>query len=881
LKGTDIRELFLGYFAEREHTRVASSSLVPQNDPTLFFTNAGMVPFKDVFLGNESRGYNRAASSQKCMRVSGKHNDLENVGRTARHHTFFEMLGNFSFGDYFKKEAILFGWEFLTKIAGLPADELIVTVFTDDDEAHTLWQEAAGVPDERIFRLGEKDNFWSMGDTGPCGPCSEILIDQGEGMGCGLDTCGADCDCGRFLELWNLVFMQFNRDSSGNMTPLPRPSIDTGMGLERLAAVMQGKDSNYHTDLLLPFVEEASRISKIKYGSADESDVSMRVIADHVRAVTFLVADGVLPSNEGRGYVLRRIMRRAARHGKLLGIDDAFLHRMCPLVGEVLGDGYPEVIEGMETITKVVELEEERFSRTIDQGLRRLEELMEQVKASGGSQLPGDEVFKLYDTYGFPLDLSQDIAAEGGMGVDEGGFGLEMEAQKSRARASWSGSGEEDVPQVYRDLAAAGTVTFTGYDEDTTDGAAIAGIAVDGEMLDSWTGSGEVEIVLDRTPFYGESGGQAGDTGVLEIGAFSLAVTDTIKPLADLTVHRCNSESEITINRGDSCRAAIDAGRRNATRRNHTATHLLHRYLKDVLGEHVKQSGSLVEPERFRFDFTHFEAMTGEEIQRLEDLVNESVLANLEVETRVMPMDDAVAMGAVALFGEKYADDVRVVSVQDVSSELCGGTHAARTGDIGLFKVIMESSIAAGVRRLEGITGTGVMDYLRSEEGSMQEMADSVKVPVHELPARLRKLLDTVSDQDRKIKELQRSIAAGGSSDLMDDVREVDGIRYLAAEVAGQDPASLRETADNLKDRLGSGVVLLAAVDGGKVFLVAAVTKDLIEKVSASDLIGRLGPMVGGGGGGRPDMAQAGGKDPDGLPGLLDNVENAIREIAQ
>jgi alanyl-tRNA synthetase len=881
LTGAEIRELFLSYFEERGHQRVKSSSLVPANDPTLFFTNAGMVPFKDLFLGNESRSYARAASTQKCMRVSGKHNDLENVGRTARHHTFFEMLGNFSFGDYFKREAIHYGWEFFTQAAGLDPDRLIATVFTDDDEAHDLWQEVAGLPADRIHRLGEKDNFWSMGDMGPCGPCSEILFDQGEGTGCQLPDCGPDCDCGRFLELWNLVFMQYDRDKAGVLHPLPKPSIDTGMGLERLAAVLQGQNSNYHTDLVFPFVEEAARVSKVKYGSADDSDVSLRVIADHVRAVTFLIADGVLPSNEGRGYVLRRIMRRAARHGKLLGMGEPFLHAICPLVADVLGDAFPEVPDNMKTIQKVVHLEEERFGRTLDQGLTRLAQLIEEVKGSDQDQLPGEEVFRLYDTFGFPLDLSQDIASESGVGVDVDGFNLEMEKQKERARASWSGSGAQDVSPLYRGLLdKAGAVEFTGYNEERTEKSTVVALAAVEDQVDSFSGDGDVQVVLDRTPFYGESGGQVGDTGTLVGKGFKAIVLDTIRPFPELVVHRCRLEKG-ELRPGVTCTAEVDHLSRSATRRNHTATHLLHAALKEVAGEHVQQSGSLVEPDRFRFDFTHFEALTADEVRRIEDVVNSHVLDNLDVLTREMSPEEAALEGATALFGEKYGESVRVVSVPGVSMELCGGTHVVRTGDIGLFKITQEGSIAAGVRRMEGVTGTGIMERLRNDEEFLREIAESVKVSVPELPGRLKKLQDTIHEQDQKIRDLMASVAGGGSTDLEDQIREESGIRYLAAELPGQDAGSLRDAADRMRDKIGSGVVLLATRDAEKVALVVRVTKDLSDRFPAGEFVKRLAPLVGGGGGGRPDMAQAGGKNPEGLPELLDTMGSVIREMAQ
>ncbi|MBN2720473.1 MAG: alanine--tRNA ligase, partial [Proteobacteria bacterium] len=756
MKGSQIREMFLKYFEDRGHRRVPSSPLIPRNDPTLFFTNAGMVPFKDVFLGREKRDYTRAASVQKCMRVSGKHNDLENVGRTPRHHTFFEMLGNFSFGDYFKREAIRYGWEFLTVSAGLDPKSLVVTVFREDDEAFDLWQEVAGLGPEKIFRLDEKDNFWSMGETGPCGPCSEILIDRGTDTGCQGPDCGPACDCGRFLELWNLVFMQYDRDAEGNLTPLPRPSIDTGMGLERLACVLQNQDSNYHTDLLFPFVQEASRMSGVPYGGSEKDDVSLRVIADHVRAVAFLVSDGVLPSNEGRGYVLRRIMRRAARHGKLLGMDGPFLHRICPLVGDVLGDAFPELRKNMKKVEKVVHLEEDRFLRTLDQGLARLSHLMEEAGGKGLGVLSGEEAFRLYDTYGFPLDLTEDIAGEKGLKIDLEGFNREMKDQKDRARAAWTGSGAKDVPAVYRDLSNhIGPVIFTGYDEEETAGARVAGLIVDGDRVESREGEGDVDVILDRTPFYGESGGQVGDKGELLGDCFSLQVLDTIKPLPEFTVHRCRMVTGL-VRVGDVCTARVDSLARAAVRRNHTTTHLLHAALREVLGEHVSQAGSLVEPERFRFDFNHFEAVSPEQIKRIEDIVNRHTLENLEVNTSLMSPDEAIKKGAMALFDEKYGDVVRVISIPDVSLELCGGTHVRRTGDIGLFKVTHEGGVAAGVRRIEGVTGTKVLELIREDEAFLSEIASSVKVSVHELPARIRKILETLQEQDRRIRDLMK-----------------------------------------------------------------------------------------------------------------------------
>jgi alanyl-tRNA synthetase len=677
--------------------------------------------------------------------------------------------------------------------------------------------------------------------------------------------------------------MQYDRDSEGELHHLPKPSIDTGMGLERLASVLQGQNSNYHTDLVFPFVEEAARIAGMKYGSGDESDVSLRVIADHVRAVTFLVTDGVLPSNEGRGYVLRRIMRRAARHGKLLGVDEPFLYQICPLVGEVLGEAFPELLDNMKTVQKVVHLEEERFGRTLDQGLARLSSLIEQVKGEGGSTLPGDEVFRLYDTFGFPLDLSQDIATESGVDVDVDGFNAEMLSQKERARAAWSGSGAEDVPQLFRDLLdMSGPVTFNGYDEEHVEGAVIKALATEDKVVDSFAGGTDSDtdilVVLDKTPFYGASGGQAGDTGALVGDGFKAEVLDTLKPLPELTVHRCRL-LEGTLQIGQSCTAEIDHGARGATRRNHTATHLLHAALREILGEHVQQSGSLVEPARFRFDFTHFESLSDEQVRQVEDAVNRHILENQDVQSKVMSSEEAMEKGGMALFGEKYGDSVRVISVPGVSMELCGGTHVGRTGDIGLFKVSQESSIAAGVRRMEGVTGTGVIDRLRADEDLMCEMAALAKVSVTELPGRLAKLLDSVQEQEKKIRELMRSVAGGSGTDLESKIQEVAGVRYLAADLPGQDAASLRDVADRMLDKLGDGIVVLATKDGNKAALIVRVSKGFTDRYPAGELVKRLAPIIDGGGGGRPDMAQAGGKNPAGLSELIDRVPVAIKEM--
>ncbi len=892
MTGREIREKFLAYFEGNGHRRVRSASLLPANDPTLFFTNAGMVPFKDVFLGQEKRDYARAASAQKCMRVSGKHNDLENVGRTPRHHTFFEMLGNFSFGDYFKQEAIAFAWEFLIREAGLPPERLRVTVFREDDEAERLWRKMSDLPASRITRLDEKDNFWAMGDTGPCGPCSEIHLDRGPAAGCGRPDCVPGCDCDRFLEIWNLVFMQFSRDQSGKLTPLPRPSIDTGMGLERLAMCLQGKESNYDTDLLRPFVEEAARLARVPYGKAGESDVSLRVIADHVRAMTFLVADGISPGNEGRGYVLRRIMRRACRHGKMLGMSKPFLHRICPLVGELMGDAYPEVSEHMAAVTRVVQLEEERFAQALNQGLPRLEDLIASAGRKGFNTLSGSEIFNLSGTYGFPLDLSQEIAQERGMTIDLAAYQAELDRERQRARASWTGSGEESVSPAYREARrAAGPTEFTGYEGEAAE-ARVSAVLSGGKLVPIFSGlgsgagpgsgEGEVELALDRTPFYGASGGQQGDAGVIEGEGFHARVTDTLRPLPDLIIHRCILSPGSRVSAGDRVTARVDHERRSATRRNHTATHLLQAALREVLGEHVKQAGSLVAFDRLRFDFSHFTALTPEELAAVEDRVNRAILGDSPVHTEVKKLEEAVRGGATALFGERYGESVRVVTVPGVSQELCGGTHAGRTGEIGCFLAVQEGSVSAGIRRIEAVTGTGALALVRERERSLRELAESLKSSPVELPARVRKMAEQARSQEKKIRELQKSLSGGGSggNDLMSRAREACGVRYLAAELPGQDASSLRESADQARDRLGSGVVFLASRGEGKALLVCTVSKDLTGRFPAGEIIRRLAPLVGGGGGGRPDMAQAGGKDPAGLDRLLQAVEDTLKEMS-
>jgi alanyl-tRNA synthetase len=868
----EIRQAFLDYFASKGHTRVASSALLPQNDPTLLFTNAGMVQFKDVFLGSETRPYTRATSSQKCMRAGGKHNDLENVGRTARHHTFFEMLGNFSFGDYFKKDAIAFAWEFITGLAKIPAGRLYVTVFRDDDEAYNIWKNDVGVAEDRILRMGEKDNFWSMGDTGPCGPCSEILIDQGNEFSCGPD-CKPGCDCDRFLELWNLVFMQFNRDAAGVMTPLPKPSIDTGMGLERISAVLQSKKTNYDTDIFLPIINFVEKTSGKTYLKNPDHDVSMRIIADHSRAVAFLVADGVMPSNEGRGYVLRRIMRRAARHGKLLDIAKPFLFDSVRVVAEQMKEVYPEVLRSIDYITKVVLSEEQTFTATLESGLKILQEEMEKLKAIGGVELPGDAVFKLYDTYGFPVDLTADIAREQGMMIDQEGFEAAMQEQRTRARQAWKGSGEESIGAIYKKLVQDGCrVEFTGY-ATCAGSSRITHIIKNGELAQSAAIGDEVEIITAVTPFYGESGGQAGDAGMISGRDFQITIADTAKPLPELIVHR-GTVMKGQIAAGDEVQLAVDLQRRTSTANNHTATHILQAVLQRQLGKHIKQAGSLVTPERLRFDFTHFEAIPKEELKNIELEVNRLIRENSAVGVEQLAQKEAIDRGAMALFGEKYGDTVRVVSVGGYSMELCGGTHIDATGRIGLFKIVSEGAVAAGVRRIEAMTGDAACRYLQEQQMLLDRAADLLKTDAAQVADRVERLLAAQKTLEKELEKLKGQMMAKEASSIFDGVREIGGVKVLVTRVSGQDPKTLRSYGDKVRDKLGSGIVVLAADAGGTVQLLAMATKDIAGKVSAKKIIEIAAPIIGGRGGGRDDMAQAGG------PGV-DKIDEALAKAVE
>ncbi len=871
MKVAHIRTRFLEFFEARQHTIVPSSSVVPSNDPTLFFVNAGMVQFKDVFVGKEQRPYSRATTVQKCMRVSGKHNDLENVGFTARHHTLFEMLGNFSFGDYFKKEAIAYAWEFLTVEMGLPADRLLITIYNDDDESYDLWR-AQGVPDNRIGRCGEKDNFWSMGPTGPCGPCTEIHWDLQSDfvLDNEPDPWGYGHDAGRYMEIWNNVFMQYERYKDENGTiqqrDLPRPSVDTGMGLERLAAIKQGHKSNWEIDELQAIIQRAAGIAGVTYGPDEPTNQSLRVIADHARASAFLVADGVMPSNEGRGYVLRRIMRRAIRYGVKLGINEPFLHTCADLVVDMMQASYAELTDRREFIHKVVLNEETTFRETLDRGLALLDE---QFAGLGeGGVLGGEVTFTLHDTFGFPPDLTQIIAGERGLGVDMVGYEASMKQQRERSRAAWKGTGQEEVGSVYLGFGEGAGSAFVGYG-GTVGRSEVLGLVVGGASVESAEAGTDVEVIVAETPFYAESGGQVGDHGVIAGADGLVRVTDCVKPAGPLIVHR-GTVAEGAIRVGETVDLTVDASRRGDIMRNHTATHLLHAALRSLLGTHVTQKGSLVDGEKLRFDFSHFEAIPDSAVRDIEDLVNEQILANTPLDVAESTIAEAQARGAMALFGEKYGDVVRVVEVPGFSVELCGGTHVAATGEIGQLKLVHEGGIAAGVRRVEALTGRGAFGYLRGLESQAKAIGSQLRSKGDESVAKVGKLLEDQKALRKEIEQLKQKLVAGGGAGGGPEARDVAGVKVLATEVEGASGKELRGHADLLLDKLGSGIVVLGSRDGGKVSLLVKVSKDLTSRVSAGDLVKELAPIVGGRGGGRPDMAQAGGREPGQLGAAID-----------
>jgi len=858
----ELRQAFLDFFKARGHEVVASSSLVPADDPTLLFVNAGMVQFKDVFLGKETRDYVRAASSQRCVRAGGKHNDLENVGYTARHHTFFEMLGNFSFGDYFKREAIGYAWEFLTEVMQIPAERLWVTVFEEDDEAADIWLKEVGIDPGRFARIGSKDNFWSMGETGPCGPCTEIFYDHGAPIPGGPPGT-PDEDGDRYVEIWNLVFMQYDRDADGNLNPLPSPSVDTGMGIERLAAVMQGVHSNYEIDLFQHLIRAAAAVT----GTADLENTSLRVIADHIRSCAFLIVDGVLPSNEGRGYVLRRIIRRALRHGHKLGINQPFFHKLVAPLHAEMGAAYPELGKQQAHVERILKVEEERFAETLEQGMRILEEDLADLQ---GTEISGDTVFKLYDTYGFPMDLTADIARERGLTIDTAGFEAAMAAQRGRARAASQFSASDSG-----DLQIDTCTDFTGYDH-LDDVSRIEALFRDGEAVERLEAGQAGQVVLDKTPFYAESGGQVGDRGQLESATACFEVQDTRKQGKGAFVH-IGTLTRGVLQVGDTVNAVVDAKRRQATVLNHSGTHLLHAALRSVLGEHVQQKGSLVGPDRLRFDFAHYEPVTPAQLAEIENLVNAEIRANAAAETRVMSIEDAMASGAMALFGEKYGADVRVLSIGDFSVELCGGTHVQHAGDIGLLKIVSETGIASGVRRIEAVTGENALQWVAANEQRLQRISELVKGGRDDVDEKVSQVLEKNRALEKELQQLKGKLASSQGTDLAAQAVEIDGMQVLAARLDGADNKVLRDTLDQLKNKLGSAAVVLGSVNGDKVSLVAGVTKDRTAQIKAGELVNAVALQVGGKGGGRPDMAQAGGTQPEHLDAALQSVADWVR----
>lgn len=861
LSTADLRNKFIDYFKSHGHQAVASSSLVPADDPTLLFTNAGMNQFKDCFLGAEKRSYTRAVSSQRCVRAGGKHNDLENVGYTARHHTFFEMLGNFSFGDYFKKEAIEFAWNFLTKEIGLPKEKLLVTVYSEDDEAFDIWENHIGVPKEKIIRISTSDNFWSMGDTGPCGPCSEIFYDHGAHIWGGPPGTPEE-DGDRFIEIWNLVFMQFNKQADGTMEPLPKPSIDTGMGLERISAILQNVHSNYEIDLFQNLIKSAASI----VGSDDLENKSLRVIADHIRSCSFLICDGVMPSNEGRGYVLRRIIRRAVRHGYQLGANDIFFYKLVASLAKEMGEAYPELVDQLPVIEKVLRVEEEQFSKTLARGMAILNDTLETLE---GDTVPGDVVFKLYDTYGFPTDLTNDVAREHDLKIDEEGFEAAMQAQRARAQQASNFGADYNSK-----LAIDHTTSFTGY-TDVEGQANVVELIADNAFVDTLEDGQEGVVVLDSTPFYAESGGQAGDKGILRVANGEFVVTDTQK-MGNAFAHKGVVKGKVT--KGDTATAAIDLANREAIKKNHSATHLLHAALREILGEHVTQKGSLVEAPRMRFDFSHFEAVTAQQLVEIERRVNQEIRANHTLATELMDLDEAKASGAMALFGEKYDEKVRVVTMGPFSVELCGGTHVTRTGDIGLFKITSEAGIASGVRRIEAVTGEHALEVVQTQQATLSSLSALLKTDSQNVVDRVVSLQNQTKELEKALNSAKQKLASQQGADMLSNAVEINGVKVLIANLEGVEAKSLRSMMDDIKNRIGEGIVVLGVANESKVNLIAGVTKNLISKVKAGELVNFVASQVGGKGGGRPDMAQAGGDNPENLQQALDSVNAWLQD---
>jgi alanyl-tRNA synthetase len=878
MRSPEIREGFLDFFSRKNHKIVPSSSLLPKDDPSILFANAGMNQFKDIFLGLEKRSYRRAASAQKCLRVSGKHNDLDQVGRTSKHHTFFEMLGNFSFGDYFKEEAVAMAWELVTEVFQLPAGRLYATIYEDDEEAYRIWRQDIGLPPERIFRFGKKDNFWAMGETGPCGPCSEIhydaVPDLEEGDPYGLIEKGSD----RFVELWNLVFMQFFQDEKGILHPLPSPSIDTGMGLERTAAALQKKRSNFDTDLFKPLIARVCDLSQREYPAAEEGDISVRIIADHIRAITFLIGDGIMPSNLGRGYVLRRLIRRAFRHGNILGIEKPFLHQLVGSVADIMKDAYPELLTSVHYIARLCLSEEERFALTLSSGIRYFEQFVEEARGAGRTVLGGPDIFRLYDTFGFPLDLSMELAREKGLSVDEEGFQAELRKQKDKARSSWKGDVQSEERRAYKGMKAL-KVVGRSHETERIEEANVLAIIKGGQEAGSLRAGERGQVVLDVTPFYAEAGGQIGDTGRLKSSHFSGLVHGASFPIPDLIAHEVEALSgELRV--GDQVEAAVDALRREAIRNNHSATHLLHATLRQVLGDHVRQSGSLVTAERLRFDFTHFSPLSRMEIREIEELVNRKIQENLPVETRLTTFEEGVKEGAMAIFEEKYGDEVRLVSVGDFSRELCGGVHVHSTGEIGLFKIISESSIAAGMRRIEALTGEEALHNVQEADELLADVQAVLSSSRKDVLSHLEKWRLSLEDKDKEIKSLRQKLLQTKTPAGGEQARKIKGISVLAQRLDGLNMDELRSTADSLKQRLGSAVVILGAEAGDKALLVVSVTKDLTGRIPADRLIREIAPLIGGGGGGRPDFAQAGGKRVESLDQALEMAVSAVDKLA-
>ncbi|MBC2710609.1 MAG: alanine--tRNA ligase [Desulfosarcina sp.] len=874
MTGNHIRQLYLDYFQKHGHRVVRSSSLIPQDDPTLLFTNAGMVQFKRAFLGEEKRDYVRATTSQKCVRAGGKHNDLENVGYTARHHTFFEMLGNFSFGDYFKEKAVEFAWDLLTNGYGLPADKLWASVYLDDDEAYDLWHKRIGIPESRIIRLGEEENFWAMGDTGPCGPCSEIHLDRGAEHGCGRPECDVACDCDRFLEIWNLVFMQFNRDASGTMTPLPKPSIDTGLGLERMASAIQNVNTNFDTDLLYPIIQRTEALAEKAYGQSESDDVAMKVIADHSRAAAFLIGDGVLPSNEGRGYVLRRIMRRAIRYGRNIGLTKPFLHETARVVFDIMAPAYPDLKAASAFITNVIENEEVRFSETLDNGLRVLSDTLVEIRAKGATQVPGDLIFKLYDTFGFPVDIVRDVVRDEGLTLDTDGFEQRMDQQRKQSRSRIAFTGISDA---YRQLSASGEKPeFVGYGTLTCE-ARVVLVVQDNEGIDAADAGAFVEVVTTATPFYGEAGGQVGDNGTITAPGMEMVIADTVKDPTGIIIHKGQVKTG-RLENGQTVMLTVDGDRRAAVALNHTATHILHAALRQELGDHVKQAGSMVAPDRLRFDFTHFSQIDLDALERIETFVNNRIRQNIPVAVKEMDMERAMESGATALFEEKYGDRVRVVTLEPFSRELCGGTHTGRTGNIGLFKILSESSVASGVRRIEALTGSAALEYVQKTSRILQELSHLVKDKPDTVVKRVESVMTSLKSLEKETERLKTKMAEIQADGSGEQAVEINGVTAIIRQVTVDKPSALRELADRFKDRIQSGIVVLGCETDGKALLIVVVTKDLNVRFHAGKMIKQIAAEVGGGGGGRPDMAQAGGTRPQNLVQALEKARELVQE---